>query len=531
MFQSMSAARVDESTRYRPGTALTKRSCSKKAGWWPIWSGDGLATTSPERDNRANSAGGVFAARRQFRLVACLLVCVFSVGSVSIAAERPNIVVIMTDDQRIDEATLAMPNVLDLIANEGVIFSNAIVHAPLCGPSRATFITGQYAHNHGVRANHRRFGYGALDASNTLPVWLQSAGYHTMFVGKYINEYGRDNPFAVPSGWSDWRGAFTNAYSQHFVNLNGTLMQYGSETADYRTDTLSRHAVAAIQSAPSDRPYFLWVATLAPHHQPCEGCPNLAVPAPRHRGAFTDLKPRTGLPAFASPAFNERGIGDKPRYIRQMKMLDKPGRQALAEKERARLESLMAVDDLVAAVADSVSTRGDMDNTVIMFTSDNGYLLGEHRAASGGKKLPYEESIRVPLLIRGPGFSPGLVDDRLISNQDLAPTIAALAGANAGLAMDGMDIREVPSTRAVYLFNQGDKGPPAYDGVRLEKGVLIQHETGEEELYDLRADPHQLRSCHNRSSCAQLRAELRQLLLSLRDCAGSSCRPMTEGAR
>ncbi|MEA3278784.1 MAG: sulfatase-like hydrolase/transferase, partial [Pseudomonadota bacterium] len=182
-----------------------------------------------------------------------VLAAAMSSAAQAIAAQQPNIVVIMTDDQRVDETSLAMPNTLSLIASEGFAYTDAIVHSPLCAPSRATFLTGQYAHNHGVLANQNPYGYEALDHTNTLPVWLQAAGYHTIFVDKYLNGYGDINPFEVPPGWSDWRAALTLEYYEYFVNFNGLLMRYGNEPQDYRTDVMADQTAAAIQEAPTDR--------------------------------------------------------------------------------------------------------------------------------------------------------------------------------------------------------------------------------------------------------------------------------------
>lgn len=436
----------------------------------------------------------------------------------AIGANPPNIVVIMTDDQRADETALAMPNTLALIADQGVRYTRSIVHAPLCAPSRATFLTGQYAHNHGVLANQTPYGYPALDHSNTLAVWLQAAGYHTIFVDKYLNGYGEEDLFEIPPGWSDWRAALTLSYYQYFVNFNGVLSQYGTEPQDYRTDVMADHAVAAIKEAPADKPYFLWLATMAPHEDLCDTCGDEPTPAPRHNGAFDNWMPET-LP----PSFNEADVSDKPAYISTQAKLNKTDRLALLHKERKRMETLLAVDDLVERVVNAVAARGDLAETVFVFTSDNGYMMGEHRIDQFFKKVPYEESLGVPLYVRGPGILPGTTQTQLVSNQDLAGTIAALAGATPGIAQDGLDIRTVTSDRAVYLYNVGQKGPPAYDGVRTSKWVYLNYETGEQELYNLRVDPFQLESRHADPAYATIKAKLHEILLGLRDCAGATC--------
>ena len=440
----------------------------------------------------------------------------------AIGADHPNIVVIMTDDQRANEPAWAMPNTLTLIANQGVRFTNSIVHAPLCAPSRATFLTGQYAHNHGVLANQTPYGYPVLDHSNTLAVWLQAAGYHTIFVDKYLNGYGDQDPFEIPPGWSDWRAAMTLSYYEYLVNFNGVLSLYGTEPQDYRTDVMANQAVAAIEEAPADQPYFLWIATMAPHEDLCDTCGDEPTPAPRHKGAFDDW-----VPATESPSFNEEDVSDKPAYISTQEMLTNADRNALLHKERKRLESLLAVDDLVESVFNAVAARGELEETVFIFTSDNGYMMGEHRIDSFFKKVPYEESLRVPLYVRGPGFSSGITKTHLVSNHDLAGTIAGLAGATPGLAQDGLDIQTATSDRAVYLYNAGQKGPPAYDGLRTSKWVYLNYETGEQELYELGVDPFQLESRHADPAYAIIKAMLHEILLDLRDCAGATCQLQT----
>ncbi len=457
------------------------------------------------------------------RLVLVSMVAMGVVGQAA-RASQPNIVVIMTDDQRVDEASLAMPNTLSLIADEGLSYTKAIVQAPLCGPSRATFLTGQYAHNHGVLANQRPYGYEALDDSDTLPVWLQAVGYHTIFVGKYVNGYGDSDPFSVPPGWSDWRAALSLQYYDYFLNFNGVLTRYGSEPEDYRTDVMADQAVAAIRESPSDRPFFLWVATLAPHEDLCTSCDDEPTPAPRHAGAFDEW-----IPESLPPSFNEEDVSDKPAYIQALARLTRQARAALLRKERKRLESLLAVDDLVARVVGALADRGDLDNTVVLFTSDNGYAFGEHRNNKYFKKIPYEESLRVPLYVRGPGLPAGRVRERLVSNQDLAVTISGLAGATPGHVLDGVDMKGIDSRAAVYLFNSGQKGPPAYQGVRTSRWVYLRYETGDEELYDLQGDPHQLESHHADSRYADIRRSLRSVLNVLRNCAGATCNAPRDG--
>ena len=433
--------------------------------------------------------------------------------------EQPNIVVIMTDDQRMDEPQLAMPKTLSLIAEQGTVFSNAIAHSPLCAPSRATFLTGQYAHNHRVLSNHSpEGGYTKLDHSNTLPVWLQEAGYHTILVDKYLNEYGIDSdPYEVPPGWSDWRAAISLSYFNYTVNVNGKLREYGAKPEEYRTDVMAAHAVEAIEKAPQDQPFFMWFATIAPHVD-VNDCCDSPTPAPRHDGAFSDWKPN-GVP----PSFNEKDVSDKPTYISEQNRLKKDHRKELLRKEQKRLESLLAVDDLVERVINAVAARGELEKTLFVFTSDHAYMMGEHRIDGFHKKVPYEESIRVPLFVRGPWVQQGATLTHFVSNQDMAGTIAAFAGATPGLEVDGLDLWTITPDRSVYLYNSGKKGPPGYDGVRTSKWVYLNYETGEQELYDLEQDPDQMESRHADPAYANIKASLHEVLEGLRACKGAEC--------
>lgn len=436
----------------------------------------------------------------------------------SIAADsQPNIIVIMTDDQRRDEAKVAMPSTLSLIADQGVNFSQSVVNSPLCAPSRATFLTGQYAHNHGVLANQNPYGYTALDHANTLAVWLQDVDYHTIFIDKYLNGYGETDPFEIPPGWSDWRAVITLKYYDYYLNLNGVLSQYGSDSIDYRTDQMSGQAVKALLAAPTDRPFFMWIATMAPHEDLCDTCSDLPTPAPRHDGILDGWEPQTPV------SFNEADVSDKPEYVSRLEQLTNSDMQTLLHKEQKRLEALMSVDEMVEQIVEAVSSRRQLDNTIFVFTSDNGYMLGEHRIDKLGKKVPYEESIQVPLYLRGPGFPMGAEEHRLVSNQDLAPTLAALAGAASEISFDGIDFRNLPADRAVLLSNIGQKGPPAYDGVRTSEWVYIAYETAEEELYDIILDPFQLDSCHADPAYNSSKNTLRDILENLIDCFGVGC--------
>jgi N-acetylglucosamine-6-sulfatase len=443
------------------------------------------------------------------------------------AADRPNVLVIMTDDQTVEDM-LVLPKTRALLAAKGTTFTNSFVAYPLCCPSRATFLTGQYPHNHGVVANSGpNGGYQRLDHTNTLPVWLQEAGYYTAHLGKYLNNYGVDSP-AAPPGWSRWFGLIdpsTYKFYDYKVSDDGVPVSHGTAPADYQTDVLAEEAEGLLRSrAGAGQPFFVTVAPLAPH---LEKIGNGQVPpraAPRHAGRFANE------PLPARPSFSEADVRDKPAHIRRLPPLSPAKTARQTSIYRARLASLLAVDDLVERLVDALADTGQLDRTVIVFTSDNGFFLGEHRIPDQ-KYFAYEESIRVPLIIRGGGFPAGATATQPVSNIDLAPTIVALAGARAERVMDGRSLlplaRDPQQGRDRSLLIEGvgsGRTKPSYHAVRDPRWFYVEHSTGDRELYDLQKDPFQLTSRHGAAALASTRNDLARRLARLRTCSGNSCR-------
>jgi N-acetylglucosamine-6-sulfatase len=443
-------------------------------------------------------------------------------------AARPNVVVIETDDQTVEDLA-AMPLTRALIADRGVTFERSYVSLSQCCPSRATLLTGRYAHNHTVLNTGPPWGgIARLDGSETLPVWLRRAGYATALVGKYLNGYGRGNRRMVPPGWTEWHGLLgrtTYRYYDYVVNDDGVLHRHGTAATDYQTDVLTARAVDVLQRRlPHPRPLFLWLAYVAPHvGQPHDVLdpPGLksAVAAPRHRGMFTGLLPPP------SPSFNEADVSDKPPAVRRLPLLRPPDIAALDDTVFQRRQSLLAVDEGVARVVGALRDAGELDRTLLIFTSDNGFMTGEHRDPHG-KVLPYEPSIRVPLLVRGPGVPRG-VSRRLVWNGDLAPTILAAARARAPWPLDGRSLW-ARGRRPILLEGPAlrrSNGLPSFTGVRTDRWVYVEHLTGPRELYDLRRDPDELRNLAGRPAAAGTQRELARELARLRRCDGVSCRP------
>ncbi len=428
---------------------------------------------------------------------------------------------IETDDQTA-ESMRVMSRTQAQLGLEGTTFANSFVSLSLCCPSRATFLTGRYAHNHRVLdIVPPHGGFEKLDHSETLAVWLQRAGYATVQLGKYLNHYGRRNPREVPQGWTEWHGLVdpsTYSYYRYVFNDDGVLRKYGRE---YQSDVITERAEEIVtRRAASPQPFFLWVGYLAPHNglprEPGDppGMPTPVV-APRHAGAFA----ATTFPRI--PAFNEADMRDKPRVFRRAR-LGWAQRNAVDSHYRQELESLLAVDEGVDRIVEALRRSGELEDTLIVFTSDNGFMHGEHRVPTG-KRLPYEPSIRVPLVMRGPGVPRGVVADRLAANVDLAPTILDVTGATAPWAPDGVSLLAPPQARDVLLEGPARKrgGGLWFTGLRTQRYKYVEYDKGARELYDLAFDPEELRNLAG--TRPGLEARLAARLARLRVCAGAAC--------
>jgi N-acetylglucosamine-6-sulfatase len=442
---------------------------------------------------------------------------------------RPNVLVLLTDDQTLESMRM-MAGVRAELGAAGTTFERAFVSNPLCCPSRATLYTGQYTHNHGVIGNRPpEGGYGRLDKSEWLPVWLQRAGYHTVHIGKFMNRYGQDSPpTEVPPGWNEWYTSVdpsTYRFTDYELNENGVVKSYPT----YSTDEYSQRAADAVSRlAPSEQPFFLSLAYLAPHSgRPAEpdDPAGLAtpMPAPRHRDLFA------AEPLPATPAFDEADVSDKPSFIRRRPRLSAERVAAVTENYRQGLESLLAVDEGIVRVVAALRAAGEIENTLIVFTSDNGFFYGEHRVPSG-KVMVYEPSIRVPLILRGPGVPAGERRRQLVTNADLTPTILEAAGAvPAGRVPDGRSLFPLLRDRGLAwgreLLVEGAPGfqAVAYAALRNDRFVYAEHDNGQSELYDLRRDPHQLENAIGERGYGMIEARLAERLASLHACAGSSC--------
>jgi arylsulfatase A-like enzyme len=475
------------------------------------------------------------------------------------AAGGPNVLIVMTDDQRFDDMA-ALPVTSRLIGGAGVTFQRSYASYPVCCPARATLFTGQYAQNHDVRCLYPECGggYGKLDQSNYLPVWLERAGYATAHIGKFLNGYGKEaGTRDLPRGWTEWYGLVDHStyrmwgYKIHEKgpgDERGTTVTYGKRFRRvgrfYQTDVLTNKAVSFIRRrAPDATPFFLSVAYLAPHHESGktqERTGELVRAHPKHRGHFAHMQ----LPK--PPSFNEPDMRDKPSWVsRYNRPVTAKREAAILERRRQRWESLLSVDEGVARIIRALRRSGELDNTYVIFTSDQGFMQGEHRIAQG-KMVPYDPSTHVPLLVRGPGIPRNRVSQALVGDVDIAPTILDAASARASSPRDGrsfLPFARSPGTishrpllhttagkgakRRINTREGGARGVqtrvPAWKAVRTVNWLYVEYRDRSRELYDVRGDPWQLRSLVREPDLRVERNTLRRVLQDLSVCRGSSC--------
>lgn len=473
-------------------------------------------------------AGSVDVTRRTSLLVALGALAILALAASfgpwhTYVSEGPNVVLIISDDQSIDSlphfpATMPYLQARMLDPNDHwVSFSEAFDNNPLCCPSRATLLTGQFSHHTGVLRN----AYGKyLDDSSTVATWLHDVGYYTGFFGKYINQYPFQLAPYVPPGWDEWAaknhgGVETVYYNYQLAEGKGQgsaqLVSYGGAEADYMPDVLTRKTVDFIETAPGGRPFFVVYSPTAPHAP--------WVPASRHAGTFADLviEPR--------PNVNEVNVSDKPRWVQDLRLMSEDKLQRLQDDQRMEFDALLGVDDSVKAISDALEARGVMDDTVIIYLTDNGYSYGSHRWVA--KRCVYTECNQTPMLIRFPGTS-ARDEDFPVSNVDVAPTIAGLAGVTPTISVDGVDLgpmlsaQRLPDRPGVLLEWPGDTTVPAYLGIRTNDYLYVELATTEVELYDLTgvvgdADPYQLHNVADDERYAMVRMELAAQLTGLTD--------------
>lgn len=422
---------------------------------------------------------------------------------------RYNIILILTDDQR--PATMAqMPLTMSLLGTPGVQFTNAFATTPLCCPSRASILTGQFTHNHHVLSNIAPWGAPVFSDQSTIATWMQSAGYRTGMVGKYLNLYDQLQPWPYqPPGWNYWAVFKQPKYASYKLVENGLEVSYGTSAAHYSTKLLATKAIGFINSTPATQPFFLIYAPYAPH-QP-------ATPATADKTLFSTL------PKWRPPSFNELDVSDKPQWVRNLPRLTTAQISANDKFRLDQLRSLQSVDRAVRDIVNALIAAGRMATTAIIFTSDNGMSWGEHRWTA--KNCLYEECIRVPFLALVPGVAPRM-ESNLIALTDLAPTFATWAGALPQQAVNGVSLDRLltsPGTPwrqelLIEVLGPGDITSPEglFSGVRTQRYAYAEYTSGELELYDLQTDPYQLTNVASDPANAALIAQLSTLVATLK---------------
>lgn len=400
---------------------------------------------------------------------------VVGLPSGSAQAGLPNVVIVITDDQNVD----SLPVMRKLMSHPGgswVRFTNAFVNNSICCPARASLLTGQYSHVTGVLNNE---GGNSLDDRNTLPVWLDQAGYRTGLIGKYLNGFpwSRGTGY-VPPGWDYFKSA-------------------GAGNVDART----KLAVNFVGSSTS--PFFLYLAYNDPHWP--------ARPVARYASTNVFVPPDT-------PNFNEADVSDKPAWIRSLRPLSQSTIDTWHKERVASQRALLAVDDGIQQIVDALAAAGKLDNTLLLFLSDHGFSWGSHRWIK--KDCVYEECVRIPLFVRYPGSGTNREEPRLVSNVDVASTIAEYVGVTPGLRQNGRSflplLANTPTNWSEEVFLESHVGKKTFDGIRVPGWLYAEYKNGDVELYDLVEDPYQLRNQANNPQHQPVRADLAQRMRALK---------------
>lgn len=403
----------------------------------------------------------------------------------------PSILLIITDDQRWDTLDV-MRTVQGRLARRGITFTNGYTTNPSCCPSRASLLTGLYSHNTGVWSNKGPYGgFDDFDDTSTLATWLDDAGYRTGLFGKYLNGYSWRSRY-VPPGWDTWFAKGGGYYDYRVVEAEDgdlSVTTYGDDPSDYSTRVLTRRTRAFLSSTPVETPFFAVLAYSAPHRP--------ATPDVRDLDTFRDLRP------YRPPSFDERDLSDKPSYITRLQPLTPSEERAVDAFRRDQLRALLSVDRGIDRLLSTLRSLGRLTDTMVVLTSDHGYQWGEHRWV--GKGYPYEESIRVPLVVRYDPLvgDPGGHSSRLVLGIDLAPTVAEIAGIPIppvdGASFASLLVDPRAAFRHAFIVEHRDNHTrhPTFCALRLRGRwsfvrYYVDEAVTEIELYDLRRDPYQL---------------------------------------
>jgi len=432
---------------------------------------------------------------------------------------RPNVIIILTDDQPFHTVDY-MPAVKKQLMAGGVVFQNGFSTTPLCCPSRVSILSGQYVHNHEVYTDRMPMG-GApkFDDTTSMAIWLKDAGYQTAYFGKYLNGYEDLVPYGVvPPGWDEWKAFLGKNIKadddigslQYYFNFsmseNGAPVEYPKSKNNFSTDVVTNNALAFIRDQ-RDTPFFMLLGYYNPHSP--------YVSAPRHKDTFRAGDDYWDWVQYRPPNFNEEDIRDKPDYIGQLSPFSP---EEVDTVHKQILRSLLSVDDGVASITAALEKAGLSQNTIIVFLSDNGLTLGDHRFGAT-KNCPYEACIKVPFIVYAPGYYAPRTDTHLVANIDLAPTITQWTGASVPAYVDGVGMKsllEDPSSewRQDILLEHWptEEGVgsiiPQFYSVRTLEWKYTEYSTGEVELYDLVNDPYELQNLAGKGDYKDIQAEL-----------------------
>ncbi|TQL70133.1 arylsulfatase A-like enzyme [Nocardioides albertanoniae] len=449
--------------------------------------------------------------------------------------EKPNLLMVTVDDLSYLDMDY-LPQVRKLVERSGVSFSDAIAPTPICVPARASLLTGQYAHNHGARTiEGPHGGYGAFDDSSTLATSLQDAGYSTIMSGKYLNGYGEGETRGdVPPGWDQWRATVdpsTYNFRSPKFNVNGEVIK----SKGYSSDVITQHAKAGIAAERgSGKPWFSWVNYVAPHHGGPSGpddpkklypgtdaALSVTVPAKRDRGTYDNL-PIPSRPNLFPDDVSGYAKGSPARG----KFSDLK-KKALRIAYQRRIEAVRGLDRTISSLLGDLRKSGDLKRTMVVFTSDNGYSAGYHNL--NGKLWHYDESLRIPVLMSGPGIPRGRTVRTPVTNPDIAATLLAAAGAKAPRPLDGVDImpwlRAPEQVRVIPIggWRVTDGNRKLWTGIRAGSWTYARLHNGQVEVYDRSSDPYEQHNLARVPALAGTVEALARLSERYADCAGSTC--------
>lgn len=421
---------------------------------------------------------------------------------------KPNVVLIITDDMPAGQLDY-MPQTMSRLVGQGVRFEKMYVASPVCGPNRVSLLGGQYVHTHGITTNDDTARL--FKSRQHLAMWLQDHGYATAMFGKWLNGMTFDQIQPWPyqaEGFNDWRVAIDpGAYYGEFKLIeNGVVIKY--DTTAYSTTVLGSFVRQFISATPVEQPFFIIFAPKAPH-------------APFDAETQADKDFSKTVPQPNSPAFNEADVSDKPSWVQALPLLTDAEQKTAQKAWRNQVATLQSVDRQIELLLDALELAGRLVNTDIYFTSDNGHVGGEHRLDKG-KGCVYEESIKVPLVVRMTGVTPRVDSTHLVSTIDITATILARAG-KAITGLKGLDLTQLLQNEAApwredllieYLSEVGKR--PPFHAVHAGRDVYVEYLNGEKEYYNLETDLYQIGNAVLEAANAQRISALSARLAELR---------------